>query len=112
MALDKMVDDMVKETFATLEAFPELGLIDKPIKISPRRMRCLLLFSQQTMRVMVNGHQLVLSEDSDAPESLEQAARDAVPPPAPELPTPVAGEVDDLTEFRKWKEAKAKGQQP
>lgn len=110
MALDKMSDDMVRETMGTLEQFPELGLIDKPVKISPRRMRTLILFSQQRMNVNINGHIITLIEDSDAPDDFAQAVRDAVP-----QPEPAAAPVDELTEFRRWKAAQAaqaKGQQP
>lgn len=70
MALDPTTEATVKETFKTLED-SAIEDVDKPIKISPRRMRCLLLFSQQRMNVQIRGKVVVLEEDSSAPDLLE-----------------------------------------
>lgn len=110
MALDPMVQEMVTETMQGLEQHLRAGnVIDKPVRISPRRMRCLLLFSQQTMRVQVDGVVVVLAEDAEAPADFVQAMTEAAPEPEPALPEPLAGSVDELTEFRKWKAAQAMG---
>lgn len=110
MALDALVTEMVKETMQGLEQHLRAGnVIEKPVRISPRRMRSLILYSQQSMNVQIDGVVVRLVEDSDAPQDFVQAMTEAAPDPEPELPAPVAGvvaDVDEMTEFRRWKSAR------
>jgi hypothetical protein len=101
MALDKMVQDLVNETTKALNDVE--GTFHNEVLISPRRMRALILFSQQTVRWQrPDGQVVILREDSDAPEELSTAILNATQEPAPEP------ELDELTEFRKWKAGQAK----
>jgi len=82
MALDAMTDALVKETFSMLEAAPVENL-DKPIRISPRRMRALILFSQQRINAQIRSTVVTMVEDSNAPETFAEALEEAQPTPEP-----------------------------
>lgn len=111
MALDAMAQELVNETMQGLEQHLKAGnIIDKPVRITARRMRSLILFAQQRMNVQIDGVVITLVEDDKAPTDFVQAMTEAAPEPEPELPEPLAGELDELTEFRKWKASqKAQG---
>ncbi len=91
MALDPMAQELVNETMTALQTAPFKRNAD--VLISPRRMRALILYSQQRMVVQFNGINVTLIEDSDAPElasAIEAAtAEHELPEPVlPPLPTP------------------------
>lgn len=109
MALDQLTQQLVDETMQTLNA-PNTALhIEKDVRISPRRMRALILFSQQRMNVQVNGKLVTLIEDPDAPESFVDAVAEASGRPTGPI-TDVASEPEQLrfespeqrAKFKEW----------
>lgn len=103
MALDKMAQDTVNETMKALQEAPFTH--DAELRITPRRMRALILFSQQRMNVQMNGKLITLIEESDAPELAEEIARVLTPVedvPDEDAPTPEElAAVRDLRALRK-----------
>jgi len=95
MALDQLTQQLVDETMSTLNAANTALHIEKEVRISPRRMRALILFSQQRMNVQVNGKIVTLVEDADAPDSFVAAVAEASGRPieVPEEHTQQHGEV-------------------
>lgn len=84
MALDPMAQELVNETMTQLQAAPFKQ--DCEVLISPRRMRAIILYSQQRMLLQFGNRRITLVEDSEAPElasAIEAAAH------VPELPEPV-----------------------
>lgn len=84
MALDPMAQELANETMTALQstAFAR----DTEVLISPRRMRALILYSQQRMTVQFNDRRITLVEDNNAPDltsAIEAATH------VPELPEPV-----------------------
>lgn len=86
MALDPMAQELVNETMTALQA-AKFGQ-SVQLSISPRRMRALILFSQQRMQLQINGKLITLVEDSDAPD-LPAVIAEALAAQPPELPEPV-----------------------
>lgn len=85
MALDSMAQEIVTETLEQLQAAPLTH--DTEILINPRRMRALILHSQQRMQLMFKGLRITLVEDSEAPDLA--SAIEAAVAHTPELPEPV-----------------------
>jgi hypothetical protein len=108
MALDDMAAKLVKETQEQLVAAKWTH--DCEVRISPRRMRALILAQQQRMAVQLNGLSIVLVEDADAPEFADAIA-EALKPVELAPAEPTADELAELAEFRAFKAARAKGQQ-
>lgn len=104
MPLDDMTQQLVDETMQTLNA-PNTALhIEKDVRISPRRMRALILFSQQRMNVQVNGKIVTLVEDASAPESFADAIAEASErPTVPEAPMTE----EQRAKFQEWLRSQA-----
>jgi hypothetical protein len=86
MALDPMAQELVNETMTALQSAPFTK--DTEVLINPRRMRALILYSQQRMQVQFNNKRITLVEDNDAPElaSAIEAATQVQELPEPVLP--------------------------
>jgi hypothetical protein len=95
MALDAMAQGLVDETMKLLNEAQFTH--EQRIPISPRRMRALILFSQQTIRYQFNGLIHELYEDANAPELAELCA-----PPTTLAPDelPAAGANEQEQELR------------
>jgi hypothetical protein len=113
MALDQLTQQLVDETMQTLNA-PNTALhIEKEVRISPRRMRALILFSQQRLNVQINGKLVTLIEDSNAPESFtdavaEASGRPTIPDVQPDLEPSdsTAAHLEMREEFEAWLRSK------
>lgn len=106
MGLDRMAKDAAEETMQLLEQTVRAGrVIAKPVAVTPRRMRALILFSQQRMNVNINGQIIQLVEDDSAPQDLAEAIAEACHVPIPEGMEDVVDEPtpEELAEFRKWR---------
>jgi hypothetical protein len=86
MALDPMAQELVNETMTALQA-AKFGQ-NVQLNISPRRMRALILWTQQRMLMSFHGKTITLVEDNDAPE-LSAVIAEALAAQPPELPEPV-----------------------
>lgn len=101
MALDPMAQELVTETMTALQGAAFKRNAD--VLISPRRMRALILFSQQRMNVQLNGVNITLIEDADAPElasAIEAATQ------VPDLPEPVLPPIEPPPSKGNGKKAK------
>lgn len=87
MALDPMAQELVTETMTQLQA--AAFKTDCDILISPRRMRAIILFSQQRMQLQIGQRRVTLIEDNDAPELSSAIEAALAVPELPELPEPV-----------------------
>jgi hypothetical protein len=105
MALDDMATKLVKETQEQLVAAQWTH--DCEVRISPRRMRALILAQQQRMAVQVNGISVVLVEDADAPDFADAIAQ-ALAPVELAPPEPTTDELAELAEWRAFKAANEK----
>lgn len=94
MALDAMAQGLVDETMKLLNEAKFSH--EQRIPISPRRMRALILFSQQTVRYQVNGLIHELYEDALAPELPEAISAALAPTPT----EPAAGANEQEHELR------------
>ncbi len=86
MTLVPMAQELVNETMTALQS-AKFGQ-NVQLNISPRRMRALILFSQQRMQLQINGKLITLVEDSDAPD-LPAVIAEALAAQPPDLPEPV-----------------------
>lgn len=95
MALDEMTAQLCKETVDTLT--PVAASVKRPIRISPRRMRALILASQQRMTLQFQTSSGVVNvqvvEDDNAPDLLA-ATLDACADDEPSHPISVGTEAD------------------
>ena len=98
MAIDSLVKELVDETMKALQSAKFTR--DSEVRINPRRMRALILFSQQRMQVQMNGLMLTLVEDANAPE-LATAINDVIEAP---LPEPVGPTPEEIAEYKAWKQ--------
>jgi hypothetical protein len=107
MALDDLTQKLVDETMEALNAANTALHIEKEVRISPRRMRALILFSQQRMNVQVNGKVVTLVEDKDAPENFvdavaEASGRPTVPEGFADTSEPLIVSREQREKFEEW----------
>lgn len=103
MALDDLTQQLVDETMQTLNAANTALHIEKEVRISPRRMRALILFGQQRMNVQVQGKIVTLVEDMDAPTELADAIAEASGRPVAEPADSLQFEsAEQKAKFQEW----------
>lgn len=109
MALSQDILEAFQETITGLQTHLRAGnVIAKPVLVTPRRMRQLILYTQAQMNVNIDGQIIMLKEDDNAPQDFVQAMTQAAPDPEPALSPDEQRELDELTEFRKFKAMKAR----
>lgn len=106
MALDPMAQELVNETMTALQAAPFKR--NTEVLISPRRMRALILFTQQRLVWQFNGLHITLVEDNGAPElaSAIEAATQLPDLPEPVLPPAVVPPLPSKANGKKGKHAR------